>query len=186
MLFEGGLGVVAAVVAVATGRPLLSLLNPSAVAALAGVAGALVPLFVLDRLEDLGWAPLVRIRRELLRLLPPLLGNAGVAATVAVAAAAGFGEELLFRGLVQTWTVEWCGPVAGVVLASMVFGLAHPISPAYVALAGAMGLWLGWIYHATGSLFAAAVAHGLYDYLAIRALLGAAQTRDRVTDAETG
>ena len=45
-----------------------------------------------------------------------------------VAALAGVGEELLFRGVLQTKLGEWTTPLIGLLLASFIFGLAHALS----------------------------------------------------------
>ncbi len=38
---------------------------------------------------------------------------------------AGFGEELLFRGVLQGWLTELAGPWTGVLAAAVVFGLLN-------------------------------------------------------------
>lgn len=89
---------------------------------------------------------------------------------VVLSLAAGFGEEFLFRGWVQQglfWlfgadkSMVWGG--VGLLVASILFGLAHPISPLYVVLATLMGLIFGGLYWMTGNLLAAIVAHAVYD-----------------------
>lgn len=84
--------------------------------------------------------------------------------------AAGFGEEFLFRGWLQQGLFSLMGSeknflwgLAGLLIASLLFGLAHPISPLYVLLATIMGLVFGGVYWLTGNLLAAIVAHAVYD-----------------------
>ena len=48
-----------------------------------------------------------------------------------------------------------------------VFGLLHFITPLYALLAGLMGLYLGWLYEATGNLIVPMIVHGLYDFAAL-------------------
>jgi membrane protease YdiL (CAAX protease family) len=74
-------------------------------------------------------------------------------------------EEVVFRGLLQSWAAEWLGgtPRAGrlaVVIAAALFGLAHAAGgPLYVALATAAGVGYGWIFLRTRSIAAAIAAH---------------------------
>lgn len=87
-----------------------------------------------------------------------------------LALTAGLGEELLFRGWIQQGLHGYFGSdqplLAGVVgwlIASILFGLAHPITPLYIVLATVMGMALGGIYWLTGNLLCAIVAHAAYD-----------------------
>jgi uncharacterized protein len=74
-------------------------------------------------------------------------------------------EEALFRGVVQNALERRLGgtraaSAAVVVIAGAFFGLAHAGGgPTYVVLAGVAGVGYGWIYMATRSLAAAALAH---------------------------
>jgi membrane protease YdiL (CAAX protease family) len=92
----------------------------------------------------------------------PLFGSLGPFSAIVIGAAAGVGEEWLFRGIVQ--------PVVGISLASVLFGFAHVggvrMLPFGVWAAG-MGLVMGALAVATGGLLASMVAHGLYDILAL-------------------
>lgn len=92
----------------------------------------------------------------------PLFGQLNSFAAIAIGAAAGVGEEWLFRGIVQ--------PVAGLAIASVLFGLAHVGGMRMLPFgvwAAAMGLVLGALAIGTGGLTAPMVAHGVYDMLAL-------------------
>jgi membrane protease YdiL (CAAX protease family) len=95
-------------------------------------------------------------------LLVPLFGRINGLSVIVIGAAAGLGEEWLFRGVVQ--------PALGLVGASLVFGLAHfggrQMVPFAVWACG-MGLALGGLAIVTGGLIAPIVAHGTYDMLAL-------------------
>jgi membrane protease YdiL (CAAX protease family) len=84
-----------------------------------------------------------------------------------VALLAGVGEELLFRGVVQHAAAERWGAGAGLVIASLAFGFAHPLSLTYIVLAATIGFYLGWLWLASGNLLVPIVAHGLYDFIAL-------------------
>lgn len=74
-------------------------------------------------------------------------------------------EEALFRGLLQTRLVaaatsRGLSPRPAILVASLVFGLAHfQGGPGLVALATAAGFCYGYAYHRTGRLEAAILAH---------------------------
>ena len=57
----------------------------------------------------------------------------------------------------------WVGLIAGGVL----FGLAHCITPTYALLAGLIGLYLGWLWIATGNLLVPITTHAVYVFLAL-------------------
>lgn len=83
----------------------------------------------------------------------------------------GIPEELLFRGVYQEAFSRLWTPRVGWLVASAVFGLAHivkhapPLNWRYAILAGVAGLAYGWVYQRTGKLAAAAVTHGVVDWL---------------------
>jgi CAAX protease family protein len=75
----------------------------------------------------------------------------------------GVPEEFLFRGLLQNLLSGWLGPRAGLVIASIVFGLAHLPDPRYVLLAAIAGVAYGWVYQRTERITASAITHALVD-----------------------
>ena len=60
---------------------------------------------------------------------------------------------------------RWLGSLPGLALASVLFGLLHPITAAYVVLAALIGLYLGCLFDLTESLLVVVVAHALYDFV---------------------
>ena len=60
-----------------------------------------------------------------------------------VAALAGVGEELLFRGFLQTWLNSHITIVWAILLASIIFGLLHYLSHAYFICTILMSVALG-------------------------------------------
>ncbi len=102
------------------------------------------------------------IRKVYAEILVPVFSPLSTGSIIVLGAAAGLGEEWLFRGVVQ--------PVLGLPAASLVFGLAHVGGQRMLPLgvwAAVMGLALGGLAMATGGLIAPIVAHGLYDMLAL-------------------
>jgi membrane protease YdiL (CAAX protease family) len=152
---------------------------------LVGVAGALGWWFGVDPLSRLSWegrgvawgaaatvpmigfflvatrlplGPLQEIKQFLLEALGPSLAACRWYDLLLVAAVAGVGEELLFRGVLH--------PLAGPVWSNVLFGLAHFITPTYAILAGLLGHFLGWLLDYSENILAPIIAHGLYDFLA--------------------
>ena len=104
-------------------------------------------------------------------LIESILRGRGIVAVVVVSALAGLGEELLFRGVIQAGVSQAFGAWQGLVVASVLFGLMHALSRAYLVLATLMGLYLGVLYQITDNLLLPALVHGLYDAIAIGYLL---------------
>lgn len=84
-----------------------------------------------------------------------------------VAVLAGVGEELLFRGVLQTLLIRWTTLIVGLLAASLLFGLAHALSRIYFLLATLIGLYLGCLVIQCNDLVSVMVAHALYDFLAL-------------------
>ncbi|PWT73863.1 MAG: hypothetical protein C5B60_07635 [Chloroflexi bacterium] len=80
-------------------------------------------------------------------------------------------EELLFRGLLQNLLARAIGnDAAGWIVASVLFGFSHITNLhfpnwRYVLLASIAGLFYGWTWRKTGSIFASAIVHGSVDAL---------------------
>jgi len=128
-----------------------------ALGAVAALAAAAIPLGLL--LGFLHWEP-------------RWMGAAAAAARIfGLILFVGIPEELLFRGVYQEAFSRLWTPRVGWLVASAVFGLAHivkhapPLNWRYALLAGVAGLAYGWVYQRTGKLAAAAVTHGLVDWL---------------------
>lgn len=129
-----------------------------------GVAGAgalAVINYVVLRFAPGNW--LVNgIRAVYRELLVPLFSRLGLISVVMIGAAAGIGEEWLFRGVLQ--------PLIGIVPTSVAFGIAHVGGRNMLPFglwAAIMGLLLGGLAQFTNGLIAPIVAHGLYDVLAL-------------------
>jgi hypothetical protein len=102
------------------------------------------------------------------QLIIPLFRRCSVGQVLIVSLLAGFGEELLFRAVAQRGIEVWSGsPWFAVIVASVLFGLAHPISVTYVVLAALVGAYLGWLLVATDNLLVPIATHAAYDFVAI-------------------
>jgi membrane protease YdiL (CAAX protease family) len=80
-------------------------------------------------------------------------------------------EEFLFRGLLQNMLARSTkSDLAGWWTASVLFGFSHITNMGfpnwrYVILASIAGLFYGWMWRKTGSIFASAILHALVDAL---------------------
>ncbi|MFV0446078.1 MAG: lysostaphin resistance A-like protein [Planctomycetaceae bacterium] len=135
---------------------------------------------------DVGWGvlavvpmlSLLVVARDLRRQVREMMGAALAQCTwydlIALALLAGLGEEVLFRGVLEPWIGRW-DPWFGLLLANILFGLAHAVSPNYFLFAALIGVyfsllnrgWPGW----GGSLgqpnlLRPILAHALYDLIA--------------------
>ena len=90
---------------------------------------------------------------------------------VLLSLAAGIGEELLFRGLIQRYLVYLFNPLWGIILASVIFGVCHYLNRLYVFLAFSMGFLIGGIYHFTNNLLLVMTLHAVYDFFAFTAIV---------------
>jgi len=171
ILFEAALGVIAVLIALAFGaRPPLEMIHWRVSGFVWGFAATLPMLLVLLlSLFDRG--PLAELKRLVERMVRMLFPRASLWQLGLVALAAGWGEEMLFRGLIQPAAIERFGVPSGLVVASLVFGLFHPLSLAYFVLASLIGLYLGYVSWASGNLLVPILAHGLYDWVALALLL---------------
>jgi membrane protease YdiL (CAAX protease family) len=140
---------------------------PLAVAVVRGLVATVPMLVVFWWLVHSDRRPLRELRHQVDRLIGEMFPASNVGQLALVATLAGVGEELLFRGVLQTLLVRWMTPVIGVVIASLLFGLAHALSKIYFLLAAVIGLWLGWLTWYYNDLAAPIVAHGVYDFVAL-------------------
>jgi membrane protease YdiL (CAAX protease family) len=171
LAIEAGLGVTAWVAGRLVGPDPLATLSWSWSAAAVGALAALPPLFGLSVMWNSGSSAYRRIRETLETTLLPQLAVLSMWELAVLMTVTGFGEEMLFRGFLQGLLEGALGPLAGLLAASVIFGLAHPVTAAYFAVTALMGVYLGLLWNGTDNLLAPVIAHGLYDFLAIRWML---------------
>ena len=86
----------------------------------------------------------------------------------------------------KTLVAEHTASTTSLVIASLLFGLMHPITRTYAVICMLVGLYLGGIWMFTNNLFVPIFIHALYDFLALVYLLRGAANRQslRETGAE--
>jgi membrane protease YdiL (CAAX protease family) len=128
----------------------------------------IVGLVVVDRYP---FGPLRELQRTVQEMLLPWLRHWTIAEMAVISLAAGLGEEMLFRGLLQSSLTDQLGGPAGlligVLLASAAFGICHWVTTSYAVLAGLMGVYLGMLLVLTGNLLTPIATHAVYDFVAL-------------------
>ncbi len=169
--FEGGLVAVAIVLGWLLGQPPLETFRPDLRGAAWGIAATLPLAGLFWICFNAPLRPMQDIARFLEQTLVPLFRDCNLTQLAIIAALAGVGEEMLFRGVVQAAVAREIGGPHGVwfglLIASMLFGLLHSVTPTYALLAGLISLYLGGLWLACGNLLAPMTAHGLYDFLGL-------------------
>jgi membrane protease YdiL (CAAX protease family) len=160
-----------------TGTSVWALLRPSLLGTLLAIPATLPLLAVMWLVSRSTWPPFRRLLTEVDEHVLPLFAHCSVGALALIAAAAGVGEEALFRGALLAAIAGPLGMPVALAATSIVFGLVHFVTPTYAVLAGLVGAYLGWLAVATGGVWAPAVAHGLYDFVALVLLLRAPRRR---------
>lgn len=170
-IFEGSLVVVAMVLGWLLGQPPLRTFYFDLRDAAWGLAATMPPLGLFWLCLKAPWRPLQSIARIVNEMLVPLFRDCRPMQLLIIAALAGVGEEMLFRGVIQAAIAQEIGGARGMwlglLIAAALFGLLHPITPMYALLAGLIGAYLGGLWLATGNLLTPIVVHGAYDFIVL-------------------
>jgi membrane protease YdiL (CAAX protease family) len=153
--------------------------------ALLGLAATL-PMLALF-FACLWWpiGPIRPIQKFCDEVLRPMLAPCTLLDLAGISILAGFGEEMLFRGVFQAAFAYWIGnPWIALLLASVLFGLCHAITAAYLVLATLMGVYLGWLWQESDNLQLVIVTHAVYDFIALLVLVRLRRATSVSRDAE--
>jgi membrane protease YdiL (CAAX protease family) len=165
-LLQSGVAIVAFAMAWGLGINPFDRFTWNAPAIALGIGGTLPLLLMFVVTYRYAFGPFRRIKLFLIDGLGPHLAACRWYHLVWVAVLTGFSEELLFRGVIQTWLSPG-GTVSSLLVSNLLFGLAHSVTPTYVVLAGVMGLYLGGLYEiGHQNLLPPIVTHALYDLIA--------------------
>jgi CAAX protease family protein len=181
VVVEGGLAIVAVLFAWFFRVPLRDRLPqfgaPLVWAIVRGILATLPMLAIFWFLVNSHRPALRQLREQVEWLIGEMFPSGSIAQFAMIATLAGIGEELLFRGVLQTKLADWTTPFVGLVITSVLFGLAHALSKLYFLFAVTVGGFLGWMTWRYNDLVAPMVAHGLYDFLALTFLTKRASSR---------
>jgi hypothetical protein len=118
------------------------------------------------------------------RVLEGAVGPDLFGAVMVFGVIAGTAEELFFRGYMQTRLAEAWGAARAVVVTAACFGVLHiDVSGVHMALAFAMGLYLGFVVERTGSVLPAIVCHVVNNVAYTLQTAFGGTVRDRATNA---
>lgn len=166
LIFEGALLVVALIAGYFMGETFWALFSLSWTAAVWGIGAALPPLIIIIGISESPTRLGESARRDFGPVLK-LFKNATLIDILFVSVMAGLCEEALFRGALQVGLALKTGPWIALVIASLIFGVAHALSPSYFTFATLIGIYFGSLLIWTDSLLIPMLAHAVYDFIAI-------------------
>lgn len=173
---EGGLAVIAILIAWFAEIPLRDMFTLTMPAFVIGILST-IPLFLLCYLVYKIPIRAVEFTRRFMKsIYRDFVRHCSTTQLLLVAVMSGIGEELLFRGILQTTFTRWCGGdtrglILGIVITSLLFGLVHPINKLYVFLCFGIGIYLGAIFAMSGNnLLVPIILHALYNFVIFLAM----------------
>lgn len=103
--------------------------------------------------------------------MQPIFRRSSLLELLIISLLAGFCEELFFRWCLQGGIASWMGSQEGAILAlvvvSILFGICHWVNASYGITTAVVGAYLGLLMIWTGSFLAPAIAHALFDFVAL-------------------
>lgn len=162
-IIEGGMAVVALAAAQLLGIRLVGDPDRALTGAITGIAASLPMIAGFLLLHFLPVRAMGETFDAFSNVLKPFLTKCTAADVIAIAGIAALGEEMFFRGLIQALISDRFGLLPGLMASGLLFGVLHAMTPLYAVIATAAGFYLGWLFHATGSLWTPIMTHGFYD-----------------------
>lgn len=150
----------------------LTNLNWSWSALLIGTLAAL-PMFGFFLLTmKLPFQAFHKINQFLLDEIGPRIVKASVLEVFILCIFIGLGEELLFRGVLQSWSNQF-GVVYAIIFTNLLFGILHSVTRVYVIVASLMGVYLSLllILFTPHNLLIPITTHTVYDFLCFMMLI---------------
>jgi membrane protease YdiL (CAAX protease family) len=185
ILVEGGLFALGWLLLGGTRAPIWLKFGASWGATASGLLSCIPLLSALYLVDRSDWAPISRLRRLMDEQVRPIFANCKGVDLALIALVAGVGEELFFRGWLQTVLVTRFDVWVGILAASLIFGLSHYLSTGYAVYAFLTGIYLGVIFQASENLYIAMLIHALYDFIAMVYLVHKGSGReDELTTVE--
>jgi membrane protease YdiL (CAAX protease family) len=136
-----------------------------------GMLAAIPILLAIQLIEKLPLESIRDLQKATEERLLGVMAKLRITDLLTVSICAGVGEELLFRGWLMMSLAgpmnQWETPalISAVIISSIVFGLAHPITPAYIVLTGLIGIYMAMLLVWTGNLLVPIAAHAFYDFI---------------------
>ena len=139
---------------------------------LIGVAAAL-PMFLFFLLSvRLPIPAFEKIKQFLLSELGPRIEHGSILELFILSIFIGLGEEMLFRGVLQSWATQY-GVIAAIIFTNLLFGIVHSVTRLYVVIATLMGVYLSLllIFFSPQNLLIPITTHAIYDFLCFVTIL---------------
>jgi len=107
-----------------------------------------------------------KIKQFLLDELGPRIEHGSILELFILSIFIGLGEEMLFRGVLQSWASQY-GIMAAIVFTNLLFGIVHSVTRLYVVIATLMGVYLSLllIFFSPQNLLIPITTHAIYDFL---------------------
>ncbi|QGJ72092.1 CPBP family intramembrane metalloprotease [Planctomycetales bacterium 10988] len=170
-ILEGGLLLAGGIGCWLMDIPLLEEMSLSGGAVLWSLVATLPMLSVLVITEVIPWKGFEEINNLLEHKLLPIFRKLNWFDLLLVSLAAGIGEEVFFRGFLQALLAEWVPSWAAIAIASLCFGLAHPITKWYFVIVTIIGVYLGILFWRTENLVIPILVHAVYDWIVLSYLV---------------
>ena len=165
--FEGALVLLGWGLGEVFGTPAFGSLRLTGAALGYGVLACVPMLLGLAWVARSRWTPLARFRHTMDKDVAPLFAHCTTLDLALISALAGLGEEVLFRGFMQTALDGVMGLWPALVITSIVFGLAHFVTVTYAVYATLIGVYLGALLILSDNLLVPILAHAVYDFVAL-------------------
>lgn len=113
-----------------------------------------------------------KIKQFLLDELGPRIEHGSILELFILSIFIGLGEEMLFRGVLQSWAMQY-GVVAAIVFTNLLFGIVHSVTRLYVVIAALMGVYLSLLLvsFSPQNLLIPITTHTIYDFLCFIAIM---------------
>lgn len=157
----------ALILAQIAGVNLASLVHMDVASAVIGLAATGPLALMLCWFMGSRWEPIDKFRASQLELFREIGFRLTPMRSLMLALAAGVGEEMLFRGVLQTYADRHWTLALAIVAPNILFGALHARSRIYALAAAAVGVYLGVLFWLTGNLIAPIVTHAAYDFVAL-------------------
>ncbi|MCH9655740.1 MAG: CPBP family intramembrane metalloprotease [Planctomycetes bacterium] len=107
-----------------------------------------------------------KIKQFLLAELGPRIEHGSILELFILSIFIGLGEEMLFRGVLQSWASQY-GILAAIIFTNFLFGIVHSVTRLYVVIATLMGVYLSLllIFFSPQNLLIPITTHTIYDFL---------------------
>lgn len=184
VMVEGGLIVLAELLGLYLDRPPRALFKWNVMGLVWGFTATLPMLAMFVAMIRWPIGPLARIKHFTEEMLVPLLAPCTRMDLFGISLLAGLGEEMFFRGVLQGALQDKLSLWPGILIASALFGALHAITFTYALFATLMGIYLGWLWILSDNLLAPALAHALYDFLALLWLMRGTTPPELVAESE--